>query len=622
MKVAHPVLKMVAVAAVGATALAACSSKSGNNNVSPTLNGAYGAVPAQTGTAHAGTITVAEPPGATPTWIWPVTPGANGSVYTAYSFQAEMWRPLSWFPDGAAQKEDPAMSLAEDPKWSNGDKTVSITLKKWKWSDGQPITAKDAEFWIDMVKAAVKVSPADWSNYTPKIGIPDQIVSMSTPNTQTLVLNLNKAVNPTWFWEDSLAGVVPMPSHAWSKASANGPILDFTNPANAAKIYAFLSGQSKSVTTYASNPLWQVVDGPYKLTAFNNTTGAYTMAPNTGYSGPHASKQSILSAVPFTSDTAEFNAVKSGSIDQGYVPFTDLPQVNSIKSTYNVFGYPGYGFQYVAYNFKDHTGDFNNIIGQLYFRQAFAHLEDEQGYIKAFFSGAGSVAYGPIPAIPPNPFTPPSATHDPYPFSVASAVKLLKDHGWTVTPGGTDVCAKAGTSATECGAGIPAGTKLAFNFIYNTSPAIIGEQVEDLVSQAKKAGIAITLKSDNFNHMIATYYDVAQPKNDNLWAMEDFGGFSISTYPTTNGIFDTPGTYNIGGYSDPTADRLIKASTSSSSLGALKAEASYLTVQQPSLFQPLVDNIVVWKKTISGPPADFESLTQYQLNPEFWYFIK
>jgi hypothetical protein len=35
-----------------------------------------------------------------------------------------------------------------------------------------------------------------------------------------------------------------------------------------------------------------------------------------------------------------------------------------------------------------------------------------------------------------------------------------------------------------------------------------------------------------------------------------------------------------------------------------------------------VDNIEVWKTSISGEPQAFESLTQYQLNPEFWYFTK
>jgi peptide/nickel transport system substrate-binding protein len=623
MKVAHPVMKMAVCAVVGATALAACSKSSNNNgNVAPTIKGAFGSVPAQSGTPHAGTITVAEPPGATPTWIMPVTPGANGSVYTAYSFQYQMWRPTHFFPNGSSQTENKALSIAEDPVWSNGDKTVTVKYKDWKWSDGQPVTSKDAEFFIDLTRAAVGISPADYSQYVKGVGIPDQIVSMSTPDDHTLVLNLNKSVNPTWFWQDNLAGVSPLPVHAWAKASANGPILDPNVPKNATAIYKFLAAQSKSVTTYATNPLWKVVDGPYTLTSFNNTTGAFTMSPNPKYSGPHASKQSKIEAVPFTSDTAEWNAVKSGSIDQGYVPFTNLPQVKSIESTYNVFGYPGYGFNYMTFNFKDKTGDFNNIIKQLYVRQAFAHLENQEGWIKAFFFGAGSQAYGPIPALPPNPWTPASATKNPYPFSISAATKLLSSHGWSIHPGGTDVCTKPGTGAGQCGAGIPAGTKLAWNIIVNTSPATHVQQVTDLVSQAKKAGFNLSIKSDNFNHMIATYYDAAAPQNIDKWAMEEFGGFSISTYPTTNGIFNTNGVYNIGEYSDPHADVLIGASTGGSDPAAVKAEADYLTKQVPSLFEPLVDQVIVWKKTISGPPFSFESLTQYQLQPENWYLKK
>jgi peptide/nickel transport system substrate-binding protein len=623
MRIARRAFRLTALVAAGAL-LAACGSSGsskGTGSTTVTPGGAYGKVPAAAPFGSAGTITVAQPPGTAPTWIFPVIPGANTTVYVRQSFQYELWRPLNWFPNGSAQKEDPAMSLAGEPAWSNGDKTVSITLKSWKWSDGQPITAKDVEFYIDMLKAAVKENPADWGNYSPGVGIPDQITSMTAAG-QTLTLNLNKAVNPTWFFEDNLAGLVPLPSHAWAKASASGPILDYTSPANAKKIYDFLAAQSKSVTTYATNPLWKVVNGPYTLTSFNNTTGAFAMNPNPAYSGPHAQKVSAIKAVPFTSDTAEWNAVKAGDIDVGYVPFADLPQVKSVQKAYNVFGYPAFGFQYVTYNFKDKTGNFNNIIGQLYIRQAFAHLENEPGYIKAFFDGAGGEGYGPIPVVPASPYTPADAKTNPFPYSVDTAVSILKAHGWTVNPGGTDVCSKPGTGAGECGAGIPAGTKLAWNLIYNTSPAIIGEQITDLVSQAKKAGITITLKSDNFNHMIATYYDAANPSAINQWAMEDFGGFSINTYPTTDQIFNTKGSLNIGGYADPEADKLIAASTSSSDPNAVEAEADYLTKQQPSLFQPAVDLIETWKTGISGPPESFESLTQYELNPEFWYFTK
>src|SRR6266487_1294535 len=166
MKVAHPVMKMAVCAVVGATALAACSKSSNNNN-------------------------------ATPTWIMPVTPGANGSVYTAYSFQYQMWRPTNFFPSGSSQTENKALSVANDPVWSNSDKTVTIKYKNWTWSDGKPVTSTDAEFFIDLTRAAVGISAADYSQYTKGVGIPDQVVSMSTPDSHTLVINLNKSVNPT-----------------------------------------------------------------------------------------------------------------------------------------------------------------------------------------------------------------------------------------------------------------------------------------------------------------------------------------------------------------------------------------------------------------------------------------
>ncbi|MEP7024233.1 MAG: ABC transporter substrate-binding protein, partial [Actinomycetota bacterium] len=425
--------------------------------------------------------------------------------------------------------------------------------------------------------------------------------------------------------DDELGLISPLPAYAWSKASDNGPTLDFTKPANAKKIYDYLNKASKSVTTYASNPLWQAVDGPYKLTSFNNTSGAFTMAPNKSYGGPHAKIVSNLQAVPFTSDDAEFNAVKAGSIDLGYMPQTDVPQAATIKSAgYNVFGYPGFGWSYLTYNFLDKTNSFNKIIGQLYFRQAFAHLQNEKAIIKAFFHGAGGEAYGSIPSLPVSPYAPANALHNPYPYSVDTAVKILKAHGWTVNPGGTDVCANPGTGANQCGEGIAKGTKLAFNIIYSTSPAIIGQQITELTSQAKKAGINISLSTSNFNFMISNYDDAAPAgkKNVDKWAMMDFGGFSENIYPTTSEVFNTGGSFNIGGYSDPHADKLIELSTKGTNGDAVTNEVSYLTAQQPSLFQALPDGISVWKKTLSGDPKAFEETTQFQLPAEFMYFTK
>jgi peptide/nickel transport system substrate-binding protein len=625
----------VAVAVASLTGLAACSSSSHSNSTnntttpgSVTVPGGIGAVPlaAANGPKHAGTITWSELPSATPNWILPVVPGASNSVYNNFTFIWEMYRPLYWTVFGTDPELYPPMSLANDPVYSNGDKTITVSLKSsYKWSNGQPITANDILLFIDLVKAGVKESAANWASYVPG-HFPDNLVSTSEPNSSTLVLNLSQSVNPSWFTEDYFGQgpITPLPSTLWAKESANGPVIPPSGwtPAAMKKIFDYLTSQAKSLSTYATNPLWQVVDGPYKLSAYDATTGGFTMVPNTTYGGPHVTPMSNFQGVPFTSDVAMFNAIRAGAIDVSNVPSDDIAQLPTVQRLgYSYFGEPDFGMTFAAFNFKDTTGDFNNIISQLYMRQALAHLVDQQGWITAFMHGAGAPAYGPIPAYPQSPYLPSDAATDPYPFSVATAVSILKAHGWTVNPGGTDVCAKAGTAAGDCGAGIPAGTKLAWNYIYSSSPALIGNQATDFVSKARAAGIDITLQSSNFNYMIANYLDPSAPANVNKWAMEDFGGETDVPYATTFGLFNTGGPSQVGDYSNPTADALINASISGGDPAAVKNEASFLTQNQPVQFQPNPDIVWAWKNTLSAVnPQAWENLTQYYATPEFMYF--
>jgi peptide/nickel transport system substrate-binding protein len=588
-----------------------------------TVPGAIGSIPAAgTPSGTAGSITYALQPGTAPNWILPIPTAAANSTYNVYNFEWQMWPPMYYAPKGSTPAVDSSLSVANAPVWSNGDKTMKITVKPWKWSNGQTVTSKDVLFTLDLIRAAVKASPANWSSFTPGY-FPDAISRMSTPNAATIVINLTRAVNPTWMEEDILGSVSILPSAVWSKDSANGPVLDFTNPANAAKIYTFLSTQSESVSSYASNKLWQTVYGPYRLRSFNDTTGGFTMVPNTRYSGPHANPMSNYVGVPFTSDAAEWNAIKSGAVDFGSVPQEDVRQIPALKSPgYNYFGLPDFGDYFVAYNFKDTTGHFNNVVAQLYFRQAMQHLEDQAGQITAFFSGDADPAYGPIPVYPRSPFLPSNAATNPYPFSVQDAISLLTAHGWNVTPNGTDTCAKPGTGPGECGAGIPAGTKLSFSLIYNTS-GTIQVQTEDLAADAKQAGIKLNLSASNFNYMIENYNDAIAPANENKWAMEDFGGETNSTYPTQFGFLNTGGSGQIGDYSNPQADALINQSISGSNPAAVTKEASFFTSQLPVLWQPVPDYVWAWKSTISATtPTAIENLTQYDDTPQFWYLTK
>jgi peptide/nickel transport system substrate-binding protein len=584
--------------------------------------GGFGAIPPESGTPHRGTLRFAEPPGTAPTWILPLATNAAAGAFNVFGFDYQMWRPLYWANQGVAATIDPAMSLARPPAWSNGDTTVTITLNPaYRWSDGKPVSAQDVAFDIDLIKAAVAENAANWAYYVPGF-FPHDLAGVSTLNQDTLVLTLNSAVNPSWFYENQLAELQPMPAHAWAKASASGPLLDFTDPGKAKAIYDYLAAASAATSTWAANPLWRVVDGPFRLTSFDHRTGADSLAANPSYGGPDRHQITALTGVPFTSDNAEFAALANGTVDEGFVPFANVPRVPQLRSAgYNVFGFPDFAWAFAVYNFKDTTGDFNHIAAQLYFRQAMAHLVDQQRYIAMYMHGAGGQDYGPLTAVPVGPYTPANATSDPYPFSVAAAQHLLASHGWQVVPGGTDTCANPGSGVGQCGDGIPGGTKLSFNFVY-VNEAPFRQEATDLAGEARQAGITITTVPSTFAAISANDNDVIAPGNANTWAMADFGGFTVTGYPTTVGVFNTQGAYNEGGYSDPRADQLITASLTSANPVAVRDELAYLTAQQPGLFEPIVDEVFAWRKTLSGPLDSFASLTRYYLTPELWYYTR
>jgi len=345
------------------------------------------------------------------------------------------------------------------------------------------------------------------------------------------------------------------------------------------------------------------------------------MVPNPNYSGTKATI-SKFQELAFTSDDAEYTALRSGQLTVGLIPSTDYPQVSTLKKQgFNVFGFPNYGWDYIVFNFKDKTANWDKIIGQLYVRQALAHLVNTPGYTTGIFHGYAVNSTGPVPPVPQSPFTPSNATKPIYPFSIAAAKSLLAKHGWKIV-GGTQTCESPGTGATQCGTGIPKGAQLAFTLVYNNgSPAITSEDT-DFASQAKQAGIPVKLTGKTFNFILQNYYDVAAPANDNKWAVEDFGGFSEALYPTTNTIFNTTGTFNIGGYSDPTADKLINDSVYGPNQSAVKTEAAYIAENLPALFQSEADHVYAWKNTLSGTQASFWELPQFSLNPENWYFSK
>ena len=113
-------------------------------------------------------------------------------------------------------------------------------MKNFMWSNGQPVTASNVAFWLNMEQA---VGATKYGGYT---GFPNMLVSsMKVASPTTLVLNLNKAYNQQWFLYNELAQVSPMPE-AWDR-TASGPSHCSTTVSDCAAVYSYLDSQSKNL---------------------------------------------------------------------------------------------------------------------------------------------------------------------------------------------------------------------------------------------------------------------------------------------------------------------------------------------------------------------------------------
>ncbi|MEE1774034.1 ABC transporter substrate-binding protein [Streptomyces sp. JV185] len=589
----------------------------GGGDLAKALRGGYRTLPRESGSPKdGGTVTVALTPGLTPNYIYPYPPAsANGTAIA----KGVLWRSL-YRPSGEGdQVMDASLSLAEPPRYSDDRRTATIEMKNYEWSNGRPVTADDVVFSLALLKVAIKESPANWSFYTPG-QFPDG-VTMKATSSHRLTLTTETAYNPSYLMS-MLTLLYVMPAKEWSIARTGGPRLDYTRPKNAAAVYRYLTKQSEAPATFAGNPLWQIVNGPYRLKSFDPITGSYSLVPNRNYSGPGDARLDRVDFKSFTSASAVLNQFKAGNLTVGTLDSSFIMQIGALKKQgYHVYGAAAPArFDPLTLNFENTTGNFDKVIAQRYVRQALQHLIDQDGYVRSrgVYSGAASVNYS--PAGSGSPYPPAFGNKAPYPYDPVAAKKLLTGHGWKVAPGST-TCVRPGTGADECGAGIPRGQAIDFTLASASTPAYVGARDTAFASEAKKLGIRITLDTKSLNYLYSNYGNSFAPANKNKWAAQDYGPLYLAAgYPSSNTVFNTGGSFNLGGYRDAEADKSINASTFGADSGALADEVTYLGKELPVLYFPTPHTLVVWKDSLSGPPASFQSLLSFLYTPELWYF--
>jgi len=589
---------------IAAVLLAACSSNTPSASNNNTGNGSK---------VSGGTVTWAEPPSAVPNYIFPFMSLAFFSVTNLSQFQQLMYRPLYWFGKGASASLDPSLSLAQTPVYSDNNTTAVINLKNYKWSNGETVTATDLMFWMNMMHA----EKTNWAVYIPG-SFPDNVTSVKINNPHQLTFTLNKAYSPTYYTDNELAQITPMPQQAWDRESATGPIGNYDETtAGARAVFSFLNSQSKDIAEYASNPLWKVVDGPWKLTSYS-TSGRVVMEPNSHYSGPDKAHLSKLIFLPFDSEVSEVDALKAGTLDVGNLPADDVSLRSQLKSQGFTFGqWPTYGFNSLVINFHNPTvgPEFN----QLYIRQALERLIDQPLWVKTALAGYGEPDYGPVVNGSPQLTAPiEGAGKYPYSYSTSDAETLLRDHGWKVIPNGVDTCSDPGTASNQCGAGIAKGTKLTFNLIYQSATTFESTEMAEYKSEAGHAGVEINLSSNVFPFQLAIPCTSTQA--DCNWQMIDWGGaiYTLPYYPAGGGYFECGGALNYDSYCSKTEVALDDAAEASSQ--KLIPWETYVTKNLPMLWIPNSDfELLEVKNTLKGVLPANPLLSIY---PQNWYFSK
>jgi peptide/nickel transport system substrate-binding protein len=565
-----------------------------------------------------GTATLAELPNQTPNYIFPMYPiqycfSANTQFLTYL-----MWRPLYFFGNGTAPVLNTSVSIANPPVYSRHDTVATVTLKNYQWSDGTPVTAADVQFWQNLVTA----NKQNWCVYAPG-NYPDNVASTKITGPRTIEFHLTHGVNPTWFTSNELSQIQPLPIQAMDKTSASSPSRRYDQTTSGAvAVFKYLSSQGSKISSYTTSPLWKVVDGPWKLQTFSQN-GQVSFVPNARYSGPVKPHLSRFTELPFTSDTAELNALRSGQVDVGYLPYEDLPQRGALTAAgYNLAPWQVYVTNYIANN--QNNPIVGPILKQTYVRQALEMLVDQQGVIKAFYSGYAQPTCGPVPFSSGTDLSSSYEKSCPFAFNPARAIALLKSHGWTIVPGGVSYCSSPGSGAGHCGPGVKQGARLSFTFNYATGVEALVRSVQVFKSDAAKAGIQYKLIGGSF----ATVSSIAVPCKAGAsvcnWQLADWGEgwlYTPNFDPAGEIIFETGGGGNSSSYSDPINDANVRANVGpGGSQAMLNKFQDYLTNQVPFIWQQDAPyQLSEIKSTLAGVTPQN---VYFAVLPENWYFTK
>jgi peptide/nickel transport system substrate-binding protein len=500
---------------------------------------------ARAGTENCGTIII--PPGigaGTGADVTSLNPQLVQSLYNQEAADL-MFMQLVWV--NRFHTIDYSRSLAAAVTTPDAGKTYNISLRPWHWSDGVPVTAADVAYTFNMVKQLGGTWPGFGTG-----GMPDIIASLTVTDPTHFTVILKRQVNPEWFILNGLQTLVPVPAHIWGRYT-----------------------QDQIWQNQSSVPFFQVVDGPLVIKRL--VIGQYAeFVPNPAYDGPKMHFSRLIMKF-MNSENAELQAVESGDLDMANVPFPLFDMAQHLPGLHIVTLQPAYSWNELIPNLANANSTF---FADVRVRQALADAISQQQIIQLAMHGQGDAVYNAVPPVPAA-FLSPAARNKNYPvgYNPQKARALLQQAGFS--PGPDGIMQKA-------------SEKLSFTILVPAGQEMRIEIAESIQQTLRAAGIEMKVHQVEFNQVLSLLVGAPQKWQAILLAT------TITPYPTGEAQFVTGAFYNNNGYSDPTMDKLISASTDKPGMNALFAYEDYTAEQQPVIFLPVEKYSVLVRNGLHG----------------------
>lgn len=515
--------------------------------------------------AASGQVVFALPPLQTINWYLPLGPDAYDSEANGDA-SSMLYLPLVNL--NAQFKIDYALSIAKSVTWNAAGTQYVVTLNpKWHWSNGNPVTADDVAFTWSLMKYACSAGvTAPWPYDGCGVGgIPTAVKSVKVEGFDKLVVTLNTKMNQLLFLDNGLAQLTPMPTQAWNKY-----------PGNPAKELNYL-------TQNASNPsFFSVVDGPWTLaSATQNVSWQFT--PNRRFDGAKPTIGRFVLAYE-ASDQAEFDALRSGEVDVGYLPAGMQSSAHLLTSLNLIVPSYPFGINRVALNYRA-PGGVGAIFESHAVREAMQLAVPQSEIIKYVYNGLATPGVSFVPEAPPTAFLSPGGKEPVYPFNPVEGKKLLEQSGWHEV-GGVMTNAK--------------GQKLQFTAEYPSGSQSVSDIAVLLQHEWQTEGIKVTLKPVPYPALLA------QHRQPTTWQIQMEMEFIYgASYPNGAGQLLTGGGLNFYGYNDPKMDALVAETavpkaTVAQLYQALYTSQLYAAHELPTLYLPFPASLNVVSKRLTN----------------------